>query len=215
MEERKPTNDILSTLEQQMDSDVHPVLKKIIDNLKPIGIAVGGIVAAVAVYTGVNSYQESQHEKAVSELGVIMTTDDLSARAERLQAFAQSGPKTLRTAAQLELARIHMDQNKYAEAAEAWRSVGQNADTRIIAGLGEAKALILGGEPAKAVEILSALKKNAGEEFAAAISANLAFAAEQAGQMELAISEYEALKSVESGNEAFLDYKIGSLKSKS
>ena len=108
-----------------------------------------------------------------------------------------------------------MDQNEFEKAAEAWRSVGQNADVRVIAGLGEAKARILGGEPAKAVEILSALKKDAGEEFAPAISANLAFAAEKAGQIDLAISEYEALKSRESGNEAFLDYKIGSLKSKS
>lgn len=28
MEERKATNDILRTLEQEMDSDIHPVLKK-------------------------------------------------------------------------------------------------------------------------------------------------------------------------------------------
>jgi len=215
MEERKATSDILKTIEQEMDAGVHPVLKKILDNLKPIGIAVGGVVAAVAVYAGVTSYQESQYEKGVSELGVIMTTDDPSARAGKLQAFAQSGPKALRTAAQLELARIHMDQGEFGNAAEAWRSVGQNADTRIIAGLGEAKALILGGEPAKAVEILSTLKKSAGEEFVAAISANLAFAAEQAGQIELAISEYEALRSKESGNEDFLDYKISTLKSKS
>jgi hypothetical protein len=48
-----------------------------------------------------------------------------------------------------------------------------------------------------------------------AISANLAFAAEKAGQTDLAISEYEALKSKDSGNEAFLDYKIGTLKPKS
>jgi predicted negative regulator of RcsB-dependent stress response len=215
MEERKATNDILSTLEQEMDSDIHPVLKKILDNLKPIALAVGGIVAAVAVYTGVNSYQESQYEKGVSELGTIMITDDLAQRAEKLEAFVQSGPKGLRTAAQLELARIHMEKNEFEKAAGAWRSVSQNADTRVIAGLGEAKALILGGEPAKAVEILDALRKDASEEFAAAISSNLAFAAEQAGQIDLAIAEYEALKTKESGNEAFLDYKISSLKSKS
>lgn len=108
-----------------------------------------------------------------------------------------------------------MEKNEFEKAAGAWRSVSQNADTRVIAGLGEAKALILGGEPAKAVEILDALRKDASEEFAAAISSNLAFAAEQAGQFELAIAEYEALKTKESGNEAFLDYKISSLKSKS
>ena len=215
MEERGQTTDILKTIEQEMDSDIHPLLKKILDNIKPIGITIGGIVTAVAVYAGVTSYQEAQHAKAVSELGGIMVLADQNARTEKLQAFAQSGSKELRPAAQLELARIFMDQTDFEKAAEAWRSVGQNADIRIIAGLGEAKALILGGQPAKAVEILSALKKDAGPEFAPAISANLAFAAEKAGQTELAISEYEALRSKESGNEAFLDYKIGALKSKS
>jgi hypothetical protein len=215
MEEREQTTDILKTIEQEMDSDIHPLLKKILDNIKPIGFAIGGIVTAVAVYAGVTSYQEAQHEKAVSELGSIMVLADQTARAEKLQGFVQSGSKELRPAAQLELARIFMDQNDYEKAAEAWRSVGQNADIRVIAGLGEAKALILSGEPAKAVEILSVLKKDASQEFAPAISANLAFAAEKAGQIDLAISEYEALKSKESGNEAFLDYKIGMLKSKS
>ncbi len=215
MEERNATNDILSTIQQEVDSDMHPLLKKILDNIKPIGITIGGIVAAVAVYSGVTSYQDFQHEKAVSELGGIMVLADQSARAEKLQAFAQSGPKELRSAAQLELARIFMDQKEFEKAAGAWRSVSQSADIRIIAGLGEAKALILGGEPAKAVEILSSLKKDASQEFAPAISANLAFAAEKAGQTDLAIAEYEALKSKESGNEAFLDYKIGTLKSKS
>ncbi|UTF51686.1 hypothetical protein NLA06_07320 [Desulfomicrobium sp. ZS1] len=215
MEERNATNDILATIEQEMDSDIHPLLKKILDNIKPIGITVGGIVVAVAVYSGVTTYQESQHEKAVSELGVIMTMADQTARIEKLEAFTASGPKELRSAAQLELARIFMDQNEYEKAAGAWRSVGQSTDIRVIAGLGEAKALILKGEHAKAVEILSGLKKDASQEFLPAISANLAFAAEKAGQIDLAISEYEALKSKESGNEAFLDYKIGTLKSKS
>lgn len=215
MEERKETNDILATIEQEMDSDIHPLLKKILDNIKPIGITVGGIVVAVAVYSGVTSYQESQYEKAVSELGVIMTMADQGARIEKLETFAKSGPEELRSAAQLELARIYMDQNDYEKAAGAWQTIGKGTDIRVIAGLGEAKALILKGDHAKAVEILSALKKDAGQEFLPAISANLAFAAEKAGQIELAISEYEALKSKEGGNEAFLDYKIGTLKSKS
>lgn len=215
MEERKETNDILATIEQEMDSDLHPLLKKILDNIKPIGITIGGIVVAVAVYSGITSYQESQREKAMSELGVIMTMADQGARIEKLEAFATSGPEELRSAAQLELARIYMDQNDYEKAAGAWQAIGKATDIRIIAGLGEAKALILKGDHAKAVEILSALKKDAGQEFLPAISANLAFAAEKAGQIELAISEYEALKSKEGGNEAFLDYKIGTLKSKS
>ena len=104
MEERNATNDILATIEQEMDSDIHPLLKKILDNIKPIGITIGGIVVAVAVYSGVTTYQESQREKAVSELGVIMTMADQTARIQKLEAFAASGPKELRSAAQLELA---------------------------------------------------------------------------------------------------------------
>ena len=214
MEARTPEHDILKTIEQEMDSDIHPLLKKILDNIKPIGIAVGGVVAAVAVYTGVSSYQSSQHEKAVSQLGSIMVLDDQAARAEKLQSFVQSGPEGLRPAAQLELARIFMDSGEYDKAAAAWKALAPNANMKTLAGLGEAKALVFKGDYAGAVTILSALKKDAGEEFAGAISANLAFAAEKAGQADLAIAEYEALKTKESGNDAFLDYKIGKLKAK-
>lgn len=215
MEERNEPTDILKTIEQEMDTDIHPLLKKILDNIKPIGIAVGGIVTAVAIYSGVTSYQEAQHAKAVSELGSIMILADKSARTEKLEAFAQSGPKELRPAVQLELAQIFMNEGNFDKAAGAWQVVGKNEGMRVIAGLGEAKAFILKGEFAKAVEILSGLKKDAGEEFAPAISANLAFAAEKAGQTDVALAEYEALKSKESGNEAFLDYKISTLKPKS
>lgn len=215
MEERNEPTDILKTIELEMDTDIHPLLKKILDNIKPIGIAVGGIVTAVAIYSGVTSYQEAQHAKAVSELGSIMILADKSARTEKLEAFAQSGPQELRPAVQLELAQISMNEGNFDKAASAWQAVSKNEGMRVIAGLGEAKALILKGEYAKAVEILSGLKKDAGEEFAPAISANLAFAAEKAGQTDLALAEYEALKSKESGNEAFLDYKIGTLKPKS
>jgi glucose uptake protein GlcU len=77
MEERNATTDILKTIEQEMDSDIHPLLKKILDNIKPIGIAIGGIVVAASRHiSGVTSYQESQHEKAVSELGGIMILAD-------------------------------------------------------------------------------------------------------------------------------------------
>ena len=214
MEERSAQSDIIKTIEQEMDSDVHPLLKKILDNIRPIGIAVGGIVAAVAVYSGFNAYQSSQRDKAVSELGAIIILDDQAARTSKLEAFVSSGPADLRPAAQLELARIFMEAGEYDKAAAAWKSVAGSVDMKTVAGLGEAKALVMKGDYAGAVTILSALKKDAGEEFAGAISANLAFAAEKAGQTDLAIAEYEALKTKDSGNDAFLEYKIGKLRAK-
>lgn len=214
MAERDKTPDILKTLEQEMDSDIHPVLKKILDNLKPIGLAVGGIVAAVAVYSGVTSYQESQHEKAVSELGTILVMSDAAQRMERLEAFAQSGPKSLHLAVHLELARLQMESGDFDKAVASWQLVGKDKAMTTVAGLGQAKALMLKGDYAQAVDILTNLKKNVGEELGAAISTNLAFAAEKAGQIDLAVAEYEALKSNAGGNEAFLEYKIKQLSTK-
>ena len=214
MEERKEQTDILKTLEQEIDSDIHPLLKKILDNIKPIGVAVGGIVAAVAVYTGVTSWQQSQHDKAVSELGGIMVLDDQAARTERLQAFAQSGPADLRSAAQLELARIFMESGEFDKAVTAWKAVGQNAGMRVVAGLGEARALTLKGDYAAAVTVLTGLKKDAGEEFAGTVSSSLAFAAEMAGQTDLAIAEYESMKSQAGGEDAVLNHKTSQLRAK-
>lgn len=214
MADRDHTPEILKTLEQEMDSDVHPILKKILDNLKPIALTVGGIIAAVAIYSGVTSYQEAQHEKAVSELGTILVLTDAAQRVEKLVAFIQGSPKTLQLAAHLELARLQMENGDFDKAAASWQVVAQEKSMTAVAGMGQAKALMFKGEYAQAVDILTGLKKDVGEELGAALSTTLAFAAEKAGQTDLAVAEYEALKSKAGGNEAFLEYKIRQLTAK-
>ena len=76
----KENLDILKTIEQEMDTDVHPLLKMILDNIKAIGVAVFLIVAAVAVYSGMDVYREKERAKAVSELGLLLETADLAER---------------------------------------------------------------------------------------------------------------------------------------
>ncbi|NLW81489.1 MAG: tetratricopeptide repeat protein [Desulfovibrionales bacterium] len=214
MEERTSQMDILKTIEQEMDADIHPVLKKILDNIKPIGLALAFIVASVAVYTGFTSYQNSQRARAVSELGGIMIMTDTTSRTAKLEAFAQSGSPDLRAAAQLELAKVYMDAKEFDKAAATWRSLAQASGLKTMARLGEAKALMMKGEHAKAVELLTKLKSEAGQELNPGISSALAFAAEKAGQEELAIAEYTALKAAAKGDDPFLDYKIDLLRSK-
>lgn len=203
--------DILKSIEQEMDNDIHPFLKKILDNIKPIGLAVGGIIAVVAIYAGINAYQKKEHAKAVSELGAIMMLGNADDRIARLEAFAQSGPADMRPAVELELARTYLVHEKFDQAAAAWRKVGQTQGLRSLAGLGEAKALMLAGKYEAATTLLQELKKDAPEEFIPAISANLAFAAEKSGQTTLAIDEYEDLKAKDARNEEFLNYKIRTL----
>lgn len=211
-----PTN-ILHTIEQEMDSDLHPFLKKILDNIKPIGLAVTGIIAVVAIYSGISTYQSSQKTQAASELGAILITDDGADRLQRLEAFAHSGHKDLRLAARLELAKTLMNEGEYSKAADIWRGIAPNvsSEIKIIAGLGEAKALMAQGEFAQAVEVLTRIKVKTGTGFAPTISSILVFAAEKADQKDLALAEYETLKAQGEGNSDFLDYKINLLKTKS
>jgi hypothetical protein len=67
-----------------MDSDIHPFLKKILDNIKRLAWS-WRIIAAAAVYSGVTAYQESQRNKAVSQLGAIIIQIDPAARAQQLR----------------------------------------------------------------------------------------------------------------------------------
>jgi len=211
-----PTN-ILHTIEQEMDTDLHPLLKKILDNIKPIGVTVVTIIVLVAAYSGVSTYQSSQKNQASSELGTILILNDQATRMERLTTFAHSGHKDLRLVAYLELAKSYMDTGEYAQAANAWKEVAlhHSPEVQTIAGLGEAKALIAQGEFAQAVEVLTKLKGKTGPGLTAIISSTLVFAAEKAGQKDVALAEYEALKAQGEGNSDFLNYKINQLKTKS
>ena len=199
-----------------MDSDIHPLLKKILDNIKPIALIVTVVVLAAATYSGLSSYQSSQKEQAASELGTILIMNDNATRLEHLEAFVNSGHKDLRLAARLELAKAFMDLGEYARAAQTWREIGQHVESemKVIAGLGEASSLIAQDEYGQAVELLTKLKTNSGAGFIPVISSSLVFAAEKAGLKDIALAEYESLKTQNESNSAFIDYKINRLKAK-
>lgn len=216
MEDNKNVSpDILDTIQHEMDDDIHPFLKLILDNLKPIALAVGGIVLVVGIYSGITSYQEAQYTKAVSTLGTILIEPDVQARIKNLEGFAASAPKELQTGVQLELARLYAAQGDQPKADEAWKAIGQQHGMETISALARANGLIQKADFAGAVKILTAAKKNAAKDYAPVIASTLAFAAEQSGQKDVALAEYEFLKSEGQGLDAFLDYKINSLKSAS
>ena len=123
----KENLDILKTIEQEMDTDVHPLLKMILDNIKAIGIAVFLIVAAVAVYSGMDVYREKERAKAVSELGLLLETADPAERVQKLESFVASAPSDIRLGARLELTSLYMEQNEFEKAAAVWKNVGSES----------------------------------------------------------------------------------------
>lgn len=209
----KQNLDILKTIEQEMDTDVHPILKKILDNIKVIGLAVFAVVAAVAVYSGINIYQEKERAQAVSELGSLSAITDPTERMQKLESFITSAPADIRHGAQLELASLYMEQNEFEKAAAVWKSMGSENRFGVVAGLAEARALMFQGKYTEAVNVLTKIQKDAGSAMQPIVSGALAFAAEKSGQNDLAIAQYKTLKAVNPGEgAAFLDYKIERLK---
>lgn len=208
----KQNLDILKTIEQEMDTDVHPILKKILDNIKVIGLAVFAIVAAVAIYSGIDVYQEKERAKAVSELGALSAVTDPAERIQKLESFITSAPADIRHGAQLELASLYMEQNEFEKAAAVWKNMDSKNQFGVVAGLAEARALMLQGDYAKAVDVLVKIQKDAGSAMQPIVSGALAFAAEKSGQNDLAIAQYKTLKAANPGEgSTFLDYKIAQL----
>ena len=209
--------DILRTLEQEMDADMHPLLKMILDNIKAIGLGVAMIILSVAVYAWFSSYQEEQKTRAVSQLGKIIIIDNPEERVVQLTALLAATPEATRPAIQLELAKSYLELEKYDQAGQAWQALDTagRADLQVIARLGAAKSFLLSGKYADAATALRALKTVAGEDFVSLVSNTLAFAEERAGNIQAALAEYEAIKAKEATNAAFIDYKISMLKQKS
>ncbi|MFP4070572.1 MAG: tetratricopeptide repeat protein [Desulfovibrionales bacterium] len=194
--------------------DVHPVLKKILDNAKFIVLGVAILLLAVAGYSGYSVYQDSAKKEAAEELGRILTQTQGSDRIAALQDFLDNG--RLQQEARMELARAQMDQELYQDAAATWARLAEDGrgDLAVVARLGQSKNLLLSGTPQEALTILESLRTTAPDSYHRVIDAQIAEAAEQAGNRTQALSAYERLKNAvqDEATEEYYDYKISQLK---
>lgn len=207
------SSDILRTIEQEMDSDIHPLLKKILDNIKSIGLVIGGIILVVAVYSGYSAYTDSRQAEATEKFGEIMLQPDPKERISHLEAFAANAPSDMLIAVHLELAKTLMETGAFDRAAQSWETVAATDErARVFAGLGKAKSLMMRQEYSQAMDVLHSIKALAGEGLSPLISSTLAFAAEKAGQKDVAVAEYEAMKAADPSISPYAEYKIAQLK---
>ncbi|GAB1410899.1 hypothetical protein MASR1M90_20530 [Desulfovibrionales bacterium] len=207
---------ILRTIEQEMDTDMHPVLKKILEHIKPIGLGIGILVAGVAIYAWFSSYQEEQAHRIASQLGQILVADSPKERISQLTALQASAPQSIQPAIALELAKSYLEADDFAQAERTWQALATQglADVQEVARLGEAKSLIMAGKYAEAAALLRTLKAGASDEFISLIANTLAFAEEQAGNTQAALAEYQSILDKEPSSAPFIEYKITQLKQK-
>lgn len=188
----------------------------LVGNLKPIAIACGVVLLAAAVYAGVNSWRARATAKASDTLGLILIEKTESkARVEALDQFLKDAPAGLRPTALLELAAAAMVDKQFDRAATAWEELEKNGapDMKVIAAIGRAKCLIMTGKPADALALLEGIKAKSPEAYALSITRQIAVAAEQAGNTQVALAAYAELAEKDTGpGKPFYEYKANRLK---
>ncbi|NDV26467.1 tetratricopeptide repeat protein [Desulfovibrio sp. JC010] len=215
MEEQNNTQDILNQVHESTPDTLHPLLDYIIKNGKMI---VAGVAAIILIAGGISGFKYMNQQKMIkaqSELGVILIKYSGTKQADELAAFAKDAPASMMPAVQLAQAKAWMDAGSYAEAKTAWAAVGKTSpEMAPVAGLGEAKCLMLEKKAGEAVTLLQGLKNSAGEKYASSIDRLLAEAAEQAGNIQLAVQAYQGLLTSVPQEASFFEFKIKELKAK-
>jgi predicted negative regulator of RcsB-dependent stress response len=215
MEENNTTQDILNQVHESTPDTLHPLLDYIIKNGKIIAAGVAAIILIAGGISGYKYMNQQKMIKAQSEMGVIQIKYSGEKEATELVAFAKEAPEVMKPAVQLAIAKAWMDAGNYANAKNAWAVVGKTTpEMAPIAGLGEAKCLMLENKPGEAVTILQALVNSASAPYTPSINRLIAEAAEQDGNLQVAITAYQALLTSAPQEASFFEFKIKELKAK-
>ncbi|MBU1003762.1 MAG: hypothetical protein KKE73_14720 [Proteobacteria bacterium] len=205
----------LGALTEEVDASLHPLLQSIVNNIKLIVGVILGLILVVGGYAVYDSVQASRVTKGQAELATLIAMPDPAERAKALEAF--DAPSSLNTAVQLELAGALAAMGEHERAAAAWEQLSDVdiADLGLVAGLGQATELAKSGNYAAAAAVLAGLKGNTPEGYKAMILHRLAYASEQAGDWDTALSCWEELQQVNSGEDnGFINGKIVTAKAK-
>jgi len=219
-----PVSPIIAEQLEQIKKSVPDTSQRLYDfltaNLKPIGIACLVLLIGVAAWEGVSHWRARTAAKAADVLGVILIEKtDAKARVQALEAFLKDAPSSLKPTVEMELAAAAMIDKQYDKAAAAWAELegSSSPDLKVVAGIGHAKSLMLQDKAQDALTLLQALKTKAPEAYSAAITRQIAVAAEQAGNAQAAGAAYTELaaKGDDAAAKPYYEFKANQLKPKS
>jgi len=215
-ENNTPQQAVLDEMESHAPQSMHPILEAAFKYQKQVIIAVVTIIAAAAVYAGVNAYNAKAQVTAQANLGVILIETTGQEKIKRLEELLGMVPSSVKPAVQLELAQSCMSLGEYDKAADYWNQLVGNTDNdmQIVARLGKAKSLLLGGKTTDAVTELKDLAGIAPESFTVPVYRQLALAAEAAGDTAEALKAYRTLSEKQLSDKPFIEYKISQLEAK-
>ncbi len=206
-------------LDPEHGEQMHPLLKKLLDNIKPIAIVFVALVVIFGGYALYDYYQTSQVASSSQELGTIVAEKQGEELVKALRGFVADAPGPVLESGLFELAGALEKEKKYDEALEVWTRLQDKAADAMkpVAELGYAENLLLAGKAPDAVVFLEKVKAKAPESYAPSYIKLLAECAEQAQQYDKALTAYKELTAVDGVDERTLDYlqyKIAQLETK-
>ncbi len=200
--------ELLKSLEQEMDDDLHPVLRWIVDHLNALGLGVAAILLAVTGFTAFQHYREIQLSRAQEALARLTQAPPTPQTVRDLKAMAQD-EAGIRTAALLAAIAHAEALDDTDQAAVLWSQVATTSENfRPVATLGQVHALLRAGQFTEALALTE--QTDWPPAFRPLVLSAKAFAFEGAGQPTQAIAAYRELTTL-IPQSPYLDAKIAQL----
>lgn len=203
------TPDILDSLQKEMDDDLHPLLRWIVDHIKGLGIAAATIIAIVAGWTAFEHYQDIQRIRLQEALAQLSQQPPSAQTIANIKAMAAQHPK-IAIAALLEGAAHAAALKKTDDEVALWQQLTDyESSLQPVATLAGVQALL---QAHRFSEALTQTQQTSWPNSLKPLAINAqAFAAENAGQTAQALSSYQELKTLVP-NSPYIEAKIAQLK---
>lgn len=216
MAENKNAPAGLEEIESHVPEQLHPILEAAFRNMKQIVIGVVAIIVVAAAYAGITTYNARAVDAATAKLGKILIETSGDEKLAQLEGLLKDAPSSAKPAVLVELADSCMTAGQFDKAAGYWGELAGDADgnLQLVARMGKAKALTMGGKAAEAVTILKDMTGTAPEAYTVTVNRQLAVAAEQAGDTASALAAYRVLSEKGTTDKPYVDYKIAQLEAK-
>lgn len=214
------SKNVFGRIEEEMNEEIHPLFRKLRDNLREIGIVLGAIILVAAFITGYKYYQQHTIKSTQQEFEKILTSTQGKDRIQKLEDLLSTAPSALKQSILMEICKRSMNQKMYSKASGYWTQLAEtttDSNIEVIAKLGRANSLRLQDKNQEAMQVLQDLSGNAPQAFQKSINFELAVVAEKEKDWQKALSAYQSLLSdsgFEGKRQQYIQYKISKLKQK-
>ena len=207
-------------IEEEMNEEIHPLYRKLRENLREIGIVLGAIILVAASITGYKYYQQHTIKSTQQEFEKILTSTQGKNTVQKLDNLLSAAPSALKQSILMEVCKRSMNQEMYSQAAGYWTQLSEttsDSNIEVIAKLGKAKALRLQDKNQEAMQVLQDLSQDAPKAFKKSINFELAVVSEKQNDWQKALSAYQDLladSKLGGKRQQYIRYKISRIKQK-